>query len=98
MADNTDIKSFKNNLCVDEHYKIDCSNKLIYNIKYIKSDSDSYKEYFEIKNTGNVNIYRMNKLPIFIVKASSYTDFSISKVPILERKIASNMYKFVFES
>ena len=98
MADNTDIKSFQNNLYVDEDYKIDCSNKLIYNIKYIKSDSDSYKEYFEIKNTGNVNIYRMNKLPIFIVKASSYTDFSISKVPILERKIASNMYKFVFES
>lgn len=87
------INSFQDILYIDKDYKIDCSNKLVYNSLF--QTDNTYSDYFDIK-ANSPKFYQMNTKPIFIV-IGNYSDYSLKKIPLLERKIADNMYKYVFE-
>lgn len=88
-----DINSYQDILYIDKDYEIDCSNKLVYNSRF--QTNSTFSDYFDIK-ANSPKFYQMNEKLIFIV-IGNYSDYSLKKIPVLERKIADNMYKYVFE-
>lgn len=92
MSEN--INSYQDILYIDKDYEIDCSNKLVYNSLFQKDNT--WSNYFVTKN-NSPKFYQMNEKTIFIV-IGNYSDYSLKKIPLLERKIADNMYKYVFDN